>query len=154
VVPVSWEAITIQGQVYSRWQAPNSYAGGWHDTSAPLSAGSNIVLNGHHNAWGQVFGQLVKVQPGDQVFLYSQGTEFAYTVVQSMILPERDQPLSVRVDNARWLLPTPNERVTLITCWPENDNSHRLVVIAIPKEELEINPTPALLPTPLNWQRP
>jgi sortase (surface protein transpeptidase) len=26
----------------------------------------------------------------------------------------------------------PDERITIVTCWPRTDNSHRLVVIAEP----------------------
>ena len=49
---------------------------------------------------------------------------------QTMVLVR--EPLDVRQANARWILPTTDERVTLITCWPYESNSHRLVVIALP----------------------
>jgi sortase A len=50
-----------------------------------------------------------------------------------MILPERDQPIEVRLANARYIQPTDDERLTLITCWPYESNTHRVVVIAFPK---------------------
>jgi len=64
-------------------------------------------------------------------------------VAQTMTLAEQGQPLDVRRENARWILPTSDERVTLITCWPYSANTHRLVVIAQPVEVLEV---PAELP--------
>jgi sortase A len=35
--------------------------------------------------------------------------------------------------NGRFILPTGDERVTIITCWPPTNNTHRLVVIARPE---------------------
>ncbi len=49
-----------------------------------------------------------------------------------MILPERDQPLSVRLANAQWIEPSTDERLTLITCWPKDNNTHRLIIVAVP----------------------
>jgi sortase A len=49
-----------------------------------------------------------------------------------MILPERDQPLQVRLKNAQWVASSQDERLTLITCWPFNSNTHRLVIVATP----------------------
>jgi sortase A len=97
----------------------------------------NTVINGHHNVWGHVFGRLIYVQPGDRIILYSGDEEFNYTVVQTMILEEENQPISVRIENARWLLPSPDERVTLVTCWPQTNFTHRLVVIALPTDQVE-----------------
>ncbi|MCB9437948.1 MAG: sortase [Anaerolineales bacterium] len=134
VVPVGWQNTIIDSQTYSQWEVPNAYAGGWHETSARVGEIGNLVINGHHNIEGGVFQDLVKLVPSDLIILSAGGETFHYQVVQTMILPERDQPLATRQANARWLLPTPDERVTLITCWPSDDNSHRLVVIALPLE--------------------
>jgi sortase (surface protein transpeptidase) len=46
--------------------------------------------------------------------------------------PLVDQPLSVRLDNAAWRDTTPDERLTLVTCWPAWDNSQRLIIVAYP----------------------
>lgn len=134
VVAVGWQNLVIDGQTYSQWAVPDTYAGGWHQTSARAGEIGNLVINGHHNIEGGVFQDLVKLVPSDLIILSAGGETFRYQVVQTMILPERDQPLATRQANARWLLPTPDERVTLITCWPSDDNSHRLVVIALPLE--------------------
>jgi len=38
----------------------------------------------------------------------------------------------VRQENARWIAPTDDERLTLVTCWPYTNNTHRVVVVAKP----------------------
>jgi hypothetical protein len=43
-----------------------------------------------------------------------------------------DESLEIRLDNGRWILPTEDERLTLVTCWPEDSNSHRLIIVAVP----------------------
>jgi len=49
-----------------------------------------------------------------------------------MILPERNEPVDTRLQNARWILPSADERLTLLTCWPYTTNTHRLIIVAIP----------------------
>jgi sortase A len=49
-----------------------------------------------------------------------------------MIVPERSATPEERLDNARWILPSNDERLTLITCWPYDSNSHRLILVAAP----------------------
>lgn len=134
LVAVGWQDMVIDGRIYSQWAVPDGYVGGWHQTSARAGELGNMVINGHHNRDGGVFKDLVKLIPSDVILIYVGGKAFRYQVVQTMILPERDQPLAMRQANARWLLPTLDERVTLITCWPSDDNSHRLVVIELPLE--------------------
>jgi len=58
-----------------------------------------------------------------------------YEVTERKLLLERGQPLAVRIENAQWIMPTEDTRLTLVTCWPPTDNSHRLVVIARPVAE-------------------
>lgn len=137
IVAVGWHTATISGQVVSRWDVPDEFATGWHRSSAYLGQSGNTVINGHHNARGRVFGELVNVEPGDRVIIYSNDEVFNYTVVQTMILEEENQPVSVRIENARWLLPSPDERVTLVTCWPQTNFTHRLVVIALPTDQVD-----------------
>jgi sortase A len=143
VVPVGQHAWREGGRVYSRWDVPNTFAAGWHQNSAPLGVPGNTVLNGHHNYNGEVFRHLVRVKPGDIVMLDGQGQRRFYLVVQTMTLEEEGQPIEVRQENARWILPTQDERVTLITCWPYGASTHRLVVIALPVSALGL---PANIP--------
>ncbi len=48
------------------------------------------------------------------------------------ILPEKGQPPEVRRRNLAWILPTREERLTLVTFWPPENNTHRLIVVARP----------------------
>ncbi len=132
VVPVGQHAITLDGELFSQWDVPPTRAAGWHQTSAPLGTPGNTVLNGHHNIYGEVFRYLSALKPGDWIALDSAEQRYHYVVVQTMTLAEEGQPLDVRAENARWILPTADERVTLVTCWPSYANTHRLVVIALP----------------------
>ncbi len=134
VADVGLSAFESGGQTYYQWQVPSAYEAGWHNSSAPLGQPGNTVLNGHHNIFGEVFGKLVDVQVGEEIVIYDAEKAHSYTVSEVMILPERDQPLEVRLENAQWIQPTDDERLTLVTCWPYNDNSHRLIVVAYPTE--------------------
>jgi sortase A len=141
VVPVGQHTLTIGNQIVRQWNVPNRHAAGWHRDSAALGEPGNLVLNGHHNVNGEVFRHLITLEPGDVIALESVARRYRYVVVQTMTLPEQDQPLDVRQANARWILPTDDERVTLITCWPYYANTHRLVVVARPLEDV-IPPAP------------
>jgi sortase A len=128
VEPVGWH--TVDG--VSQWDVPDTFAAGWLMTTATLGKPGNTVLTGHHNIDGEVFRYLVKLQPGDQITLYANDQAFYYKVASRRILPERGQSDEVRRANARWIQPTGDERVTLITCWPYTSNTHRLVIVAKP----------------------
>lgn len=132
VINVGLTALQSGNQTVYQWQVPQAYEAGWHNSSAPLGQTGNTVLNGHHNIFGEVFGQLVDLEAGDEIIVYDANTPHNYTVSQVQILPERDQPLDVRLENAKWIQPTDDERLTLVTCWPHDDNSHRLIVVAYP----------------------
>lgn len=134
VTDVSLTAVQSGAQTYYQWQVPAAYEAGWHNTSAPLGQTGNTVLNGHHNIYGEVFGGLVDLEVGAEIIVYDKTEPHRYTVADVEILPERDQPLAVRKENASWIEPTTDERLTLVTCWPHTDNSHRLIVVAYPAE--------------------
>ncbi len=116
----------------STWDIPNRFAAGWLKTSAPLGTVGNTVLDGHHTIAGEVFRYLVNLKPGDLIEAYSGDQRFEYTVTTLRILPDRDQPIAVRRQNALWIQPTLDERLTLVTCWPYTNNTHRLIVVAKP----------------------
>jgi sortase A len=116
------------------WEVPNHRAAGWLNTSAAFAMAGNTVLDGHHNIRGEVLRDLWTLQAGDEIVLYAGSQARRYAVREVLILPEKDQPLDVRLANARYLLPTDDERLTLVTCWPYENNTHRTVVIAFPLE--------------------
>jgi LPXTG-site transpeptidase (sortase) family protein len=132
VVPSALQEIMSWGKLYQQWVAPDARASGWHTTSAPLGAAGNTVLNGHHNIRGEVFGHLADLKEGDLIWVYSGGRSFVYRIVLIALLPERWQPMEVRLANAEWIQPSADERLTLVTCWPYTSNTHRLVIVATP----------------------
>jgi len=132
VVTVSLEPVELDGQMQSVWGVPASYAAGWHDTSAPLGVSGNTVLNGHNTTNGEVFRDLYTLAIGDVVTVYSNDASYTYEISEILILPEAGQPLEVRLENARYILPTGDERLTLVTCHPYGSLRNRLIVIARP----------------------
>ena len=132
VLPAHYWLIKEDGQIFQQWLPPKQFAAGWQVSSATLGQVGNTVLSGHHNVYGEVFRHLVDLKEGDIIFVYSGGARFTYSIANKMILKEAGEPLNVRFDNARWLLPSQDERLTLITCWPYVSNTHRLIIVARP----------------------
>ena len=129
---VGLEAIEFNGETYYQWQVPKQQSAGWHNNSARLGQEGNTVLNGHHNIHGEVFRDLVDLDLGDEIVMYDANQTFTYEITVKEILAERDQSLETRLANAQWIESTNDERVTLVTCWPYTDNSHRVIIVAQP----------------------
>ena len=141
VIPAPVDFETIAGKEYLQWFVPDEFAAGWHTTSAMLGETGNTVLNGHHNAFGEVFVSLEKVNEGDIIWVESEHSRYSYQVTNKMILPEKYEQLDVRMNNAQWILPTVDERLTIISCWPYESNTHRLILVARPLGQEEISPS-------------
>ena len=122
----------LEGETFGQWIAPSEFAAAWHPNSALLGQTGNTVINGHHNEFGEVFGNLVDLKSGDFVYVYAKGRKFIFVIANKMILEERGQPLEIRTANAEWLAGTNDERLTLVTCWPQKSNTHRLIIVARP----------------------
>ncbi len=134
IVPTHWEMQEVDGVQQPVWAVPNAPLVGWHETSAPLGWPGNTVLNGHNWPENGPFRFLYKVRPGDPLIVYSGPLVFLYRVDEVLLLPEAGQPLEVRQANARYIQPTDDERVTLVTCHPYGSTRFRLIVIARPAE--------------------
>jgi sortase (surface protein transpeptidase) len=50
------------------------------------------------------------------------------------IVPEKQASAAQRAANAQAIAPTTDTRLTLVTCWPWNSNTHRVIVVARPVE--------------------
>ncbi|MFC2029723.1 sortase [Chloroflexota bacterium] len=135
VVPMGWEMVDRQGRMVSQWVVPKK-AAGWHMNSALPGQGENVVLSGHHNIAGKVFRKVIDLEPGDEITVNADGRLYEYVVMEKYILKEAGMPLKVRRTNAQWIMPTGDERLTLVTCWPYEwpGNTHRVVVVARPAE--------------------
>ncbi|MGC9468685.1 MAG: sortase domain-bontaining protein [Anaerolineae bacterium] len=133
VVSIGWKIETISGQSQAIWDVPDFRAAGWHNTSAMVGVPGNTVLNGHNTSNGEVFRYLYRAEIGDEVAIEGgDGNIYTYRIEEKYILREAGQPLSVRLENARYIQETPDERVTLVTCHPYGSLANRLVVIAYP----------------------
>lgn len=138
IEPVTYKSVELDGKTYEQWFAPDAPTVGWHQTSAQLGAVGNTVLNGHHNIFGEVFRDLSKLEVGDRLMVQSGQRVIEYVVGTKLIVPERYQTIETRLENARWIQPSNDERITLVTCWPYESNTHRVVVVAVPVDELGV----------------
>ena len=81
----------------------------------------NVILSAHNDVYGELFRFLDKLQPGDQVILYSQQRQFVYIVDRTAIV----EPTAVEV-----MASTGSPTVTLISCYPYLVDKQRIVVFA------------------------
>ncbi|WP_287426662.1 sortase [Thermomicrobium sp.] len=131
VVEVGYKIVEIQGIKVIEWEVAE-YAAGHHNTSANPGEGGNIVITGHSDWKGEVFRTLEHVKLGDEVILTSDAGVFRYRVTEIHYRKEVGVPLEERIATGRFLDPMPEERVTLVTCWPYGIDDHRIIVVAKP----------------------
>jgi LPXTG-site transpeptidase (sortase) family protein len=132
IVAKGWSVVERDGQQVSEWDVPDWRAVGWLSTSSLIGAPGNTVLEGHQDIDGRVFENLEYLKEGDAIQVQTPSYTRQYVIALRTIVPEKNQPLEVRHENARWIGPSNDERLTLITCWPRNDNTHRLILVALP----------------------
>lgn len=133
VIPIGWKVVGSGDNAQAQWLVPDWKAAGWHNTSALLGVSGNTVLNGHNTTRGEVFRDLYKLERGARIVVTGENNRtYNYNVEHIYILEEAGQPIEVRLENARYILPTKDERLTLITCHPYASTRYRLIVIAFP----------------------
>jgi sortase A len=132
VVEVGWQEVVENGVSKNVWEVADK-AAGWHKNSKLPGQGGNIVLSGHHNVKGEVFRYLIDLQPGDVITLYAGGQAYPYVVRDVLLVKDKGEPPEVRQANAQWIAPVAEERLTLVTCWPYSNNTHRVIVVAHPQ---------------------
>jgi sortase A len=133
MVDVGWEVVERGDQRYTEWQTADN-AAGHHVNSARPGEQGNVVLSGHHNTKGEVFRRIsdMELAIGDSIYLYdASGQRFTYVVDEITDPPLQEVGASPeqRLANARYIQPTNDARVTLVTCWPYVSNTHRVVVV-------------------------
>lgn len=80
-----------------------------------------MVLSAHNDVYGELFRYLDRLQPGDQVIIYTQQRQYTYVVDRTVIV----KPTQVEV-----MTGTSDSTVTLISCYPYLVDSDRIVVFA------------------------
>ncbi len=119
------------GTAYSEWEDVR-YAAGWHINSAVPGESGNIVVSGHNNVYGAVFRDLWRLRAGEEIYLYSGNTRYTYVVDQVSVLPEEQATAQQQAELASYIVQTADNRLTLVSCWPPNSNTHRVFVVAHP----------------------
>jgi sortase A len=89
-------------------------------TSNPGQTG-NLVLSAHNDIFGEIFRYLDKLQPGDEVIVFTNQKQYTYVVDGTRVV----DPTAVEV-----MAPTGSPVVTLISCYPYLVDKQRIVVRA------------------------
>jgi len=127
--PSAEQAIRIQIPAL-KVDAPVVQGDGWeqlkkgvaqHIGSADPGGDGNVVLSAHNDVYGELFRYLDRLQPGDQVIIYTQQKQYTYVVDRTVIV----KPTQVEV-----MTGTSDSTITLISCYPYLVDSDRIVVFA------------------------
>jgi sortase A len=110
------------------------YAVGHRSNSAHPGQPSNIVLSGHNNTYGEVFRYLDRLEPGDRIYLYTLDEEFVYIVEKKDLVLAVGATARDNAKHARYTARTPDETLTLTSCWPYATYTHRVYIVAKPQK--------------------
>lgn len=113
------------------WDPP-AYAAGHYNSSGNPGGGRNIVFQGHNNTLGEVFRDLDKLAPGNEILLLTDVGEFRYQVREVTIIPFVGNEAQANLQIQAMTAPQSSEMVTLISCWPYSTYSSRIIVVALP----------------------
>lgn len=89
--------------------------------SAEPGQNGNVILSAHNDVYGELFRNLDRLVPGDQVIIYTQQRQYVYVVDRTAIV----EPTAVEV-----MAGTGSPTATLISCYPYLVNDERIVVFA------------------------
>ncbi|MEO8287964.1 MAG: class D sortase [Chloroflexota bacterium] len=101
---------------------------GHHEGTANPGETGNVVLAGHRDINSALFRDLDRLQPGDEIFVSNSTGEYRYIVRDSYVIAP---------DHIEVMDPTPDKRVTLITCTPIGIDTQRLIVVATLDEQAQ-----------------
>jgi len=94
---------------------------GQHAGSTDPGQPGNLVLSAHNDIYGEIFRELDKLEPGDEVLVHTDQGPYRYVVnTVEIVAPTRVDVMA----------PTDYGRLTLITCYPYLLDTHRVVVVA------------------------
>jgi sortase A len=118
-IPAIWNtsAPVIQGD---GWEQLKRGVGQYIGSADPGQAG-NVVLSAHNDIFGELFRDLDKLAPGDEIQLQTASRQFMYRVTGIRVV----EPTEVSV-----MGPTIRPTLTLISCYPYLVDTERIVVTA------------------------
>lgn len=128
---VGYNLVEMGGQTVIQWNVA-SWAAGHQLLSADPGQGGNVVIAGHVIGNGAVFRDLYQAEVGDEVIVRTATSEYRYTIVELHLRQDEGAPLEERLAAGVFMAPMPEERLTLITCWPDGVYDDRLIVVAKP----------------------
>jgi sortase A len=94
---------------------------GQHIGSALPGSPGNLVLSAHNDIYGEIFRNLDRLEPGDEIIVSTERRSFRYVVREIDIV----EPTDVWV-----MAPTEYAAATLVSCYPYLVNNKRIVVFA------------------------
>jgi sortase A len=95
---------------------------GQHIGSTNPGQNGNLVLSAHNDIFGELFRDLDRLQPGDEIIIQTATQQFIYIVDRTIIV----EPTDVEVMD-----PTENATITLISCYPYLVDDQRIVVFGV-----------------------
>ena len=107
------------------WEQLKKGIGQHLNTVNPGEAG-NMVVSAHNDIFGELFKDLDRLKPGDEVIVTTQDKSYTYVVTGTQIV----EP--TRVD---LMAQTSETTLTMISCYPYRIDTQRIVVTAILKED-------------------
>ena len=99
----------------------------WHKVLSPSVFGAlrrvahRLVISAHDDIFGEIFRNLDKLRPGDELQIYTASQIYTYVITASKLVA----PTDVSVMNA-----TSHPSATLISCYPYLVDKQRIVVFA------------------------
>lgn len=129
VIPAGWEVEDLVRGV-PEWDSPGASVG-WALSSALPGDEAAIILYGHNNIESSIFRDLSDLEAGDVITLQTGAGDWVYVVSEVVILPAETQEESQAIVDT-YLLPGRAPRLVLLSCYPPEGNTQRVVVTAYP----------------------
>ncbi len=94
---------------------------GQHIGSANPGETGNVVLSAHNDIFGEIFRDLDRMRPGDEITIYTNQRAYTYVVSNNMVV----EPTQVDL-----MEDTSQPTLTLISCYPYLVDNQRIAVTA------------------------
>jgi len=114
---INIDAAAVEG---TDWESLKKGVGHYLGSANPGERG-NLVLAAHNDVFGEIFRDLDRLKPGDEVIVYTADQRYRYVVTETRIV----EPTAVEVMD-----PTREPTVTLISCYPYLVDTQRIIVFA------------------------
>jgi sortase A len=117
IAAINIDAPVVQGDSWEQLKKGIAQHLGTGDPGQP----GNMVVSAHNDIFGELFRDLDRLKPGDEVYVYTQAQKFTYRIAGTRLVA----PTEVSVMN-----PTVSPTLTLISCYPYLVDTQRIVVFA------------------------